>query len=99
MAKLSLRLPLFFGGATAGVRHGMVCYRTVDVSAAVAPIRWGSRFIASVVVVNSPQSYDGLPRGRWPSENMPCKFDEILHFKSNSSPEAVCLPGYYPDLL
>ena len=45
-----------------------------------------------------PRSYDELPRGRWPSENMPCKLDEILilHFKSNSSPDGVILPGYYP---
>ena len=46
------------------------------------------------MVVDSPPSYDGLPGGRWPSENMPCKFDGTLHFKSNSSPEAVYLPGY-----
>ena len=56
------------------------------------PLRF--TIIASVVVVDSPQSYNGLPRGRWHGENMPCKFDEILHCKSNSSPEAVCLPGY-----
>ena len=52
--------------------------------------------MASVVVVDSPQSYDGLPRGRWPNENMPCKLDGILHFKSNSTPKAVYLPGVYP---
>ena len=40
-----------------------------------------------------PHSYDGLPRGRWPSENMPCKLDEILHFKSNSSLEDVYFPA------
>ena len=34
--------------------------------------------------------------GDWPSENMPCKLDEILHFRSNSFPEGACLPGYYP---
>ena len=27
---------------------------------------------------------------------MPCNLDEMLHFKSNSSPEGVYLPGYYP---
>ena len=39
--------------------------RMIDVSAAVAPFdtRRGSRVIASVVVVDCPQSYDGLPRG------------------------------------
>ena len=56
----------------------------------------GPTFFASVVAVDSPQSYDRLPRGRWPSEGMPCKLDGILHFKSNSFPEAVYLPGFLP---
>ena len=39
--------------ATAGERCSVICYRTVAVSAAVAPVatRWASRFIASVVVI------------------------------------------------
>ena len=36
--------------------------------------------------------------GRWPSENLPSKLDEIFYFESNFSPEGVCLPGYYPYL-
>ena len=73
---------LFFEAPKPG--YAMVWYvtePTVDVSAAVALVdtRWRSRFNASVVVVDSPQSYDGLPRGRWPSENNPCKLDGILH--------------------
>ena len=46
---------------------------SVGVGAAGAPvaIRRGSRFIASVVVVDKAQTADGLPRGRWPSVNMP----------------------------
>ena len=68
----------------------------VDVSAAVALVsnRLGSRSIALVVVVDSSQSYDELPWGRWPSEGMPCKLDGIV--KSNSSPEAVHLAAFLP---
>ena len=46
---------------------------SVGVGAAGAPvgIRRGSRFIASVVVVDKAQTADGLPRGRRPSVNMP----------------------------
>ena len=68
-------------------------------SAAVAPVatrcevhdlppRWWSSTIC-------PHSH-GLPRGRWPRENVPCKLDDILRFKSNSSPGGAYLPGYYP---
>ena len=64
-------------------------------SAAVAPVatrcevhdlppRWWSSTIC-------PHSH-GLPRGRWPRENVPCKLDDILRFKSNSSPKGVYLP-------
>ena len=79
----------------------MICYRTVDVSAAVAPVGTHSlkftRFIASVVVVDSSRSYKRrIAAGLWPSESMPCKLDGILHFKSNSSPEAVLYLGFYP---
>lgn len=47
----------------------------VGVSAAVTPVasRQGSRFIASVVDVDTAQTADGLPQGRWPSANMPCQ--------------------------
>ena len=40
----------------------------VGLGAAGAPvaIRRGSRFIASIVVVDKAQTADGLPRGRWP---------------------------------
>ena len=46
---------------------------SAGVGAAGAPvaIRRGSRFIASAVVVDKYQTADGLPRGRWPSVNMP----------------------------
>ena len=47
--------------------------------------------MASVMVAND--AHTGLPRGRWPSEKMPCKLDGILHYKSNSSPEGVYLPA------
>ena len=62
----------FFWGATAGVRCALVLW-SVGVGAASAPvaIRRGWRFIASVVVVDEAQTADGLPRGRWPSVNMP----------------------------
>ena len=76
----------------------MICYRTVDVSAAVAPVGARLRFIPSVVVVDSSQGYDGLPRGRRPSQSMPWKPDGILHFKSNPPPEAVYLPRLLPVL-
>ena len=76
-----------FRGSTAGVRYGMICYRTVGVSAAVTPVgtRRGSRFIASMVAVDGSQCCDGLPRGRWPGESMPCKFGGILRSKLKSS--------------
>ena len=40
-----------------------------------------------------PHSYDGLPRRRWHNENMSCKLDDILPFKSNSSPRECISPG------
>jgi len=52
VAKLGLRPPWFF---LRRHRRGTLCYDLVAVSAAVAPVatRWGSRFIASVVVVGN----------------------------------------------
>ena len=46
---------------------------SVGVGAAGAPVAIprGSRFIASVAVVDKAQTADGWPRGRWPSVNMP----------------------------
>ena len=100
--KLGLRPPLFcLRRRSRGTLWYGLCYRitvVVDVGAAVASVgtHGASRFVASVVAVDSSQSYDGSPRGRWPSEDMPCKLDGIVHFKSNSSPEAVYLPGFLP---
>ena len=78
----------------------MICYVTVAVSAAVAPVatRWGSRFIASVVVVDNAHTATDCPRdvGRVRTCHASYQVDDILHFKSNSSPEGVYLPGYYP---
>ena len=42
-----------------------------------------------------PHSH-GLPRGRGPSENAPCKLDGILYFKLNPSSETVYYPGHFP---
>ena len=62
VAELYLRPPLFFEAPQPWYAMGMICCRTVDVSTAVAPVgtRWVPRFVAMVVVVNSPRSYDGL---------------------------------------
>ena len=88
--KIGLATATIFSGATAGVRYGMICYRTV-VAGRLVP-RW------PVVEVHdlSPRWWfadkaltattDCL--GLWPSENMPCKLPKILLFKSNSSPQA-----------
>ena len=45
---------IFLRRHSRGMPCGMICYRTVDVSAAVAPVdtRWGSRFTASVLLVH-----------------------------------------------
>ena len=62
--KLGLRSPSIFFWRHRRVRCAVICYRTVAVSAAVASVasRCGSRFIASVVVVdNVPHKYDRLP--------------------------------------
>ena len=57
---------------------------SVGVGAAVAPVatRWGSRVIASVVVVDKAQTDDGLPRGGWPSVSMPCQIGPTRQFNS-----------------
>ena len=68
----------------------------VPVKVEKALARGVALFGVKVAVVDNAHNSYGLPLGRWPSENMPCKLDEILHFESNSSPEGVCLPGYYP---
>ena len=67
---------------------------SVGVGAAGAPvaIRRGSRFIASVVVVDKAQTADGLPRGRWPSVNMPRQVGSTSFSDSiQSTPEKLFL--------
>ena len=83
---------VFFLGATAGVRCAMICSREHGCCPGRHSLR-STIYRLGGVCRYCPHSYDGLPRRRWPSENMPCKLDEILHFKSNSSSEGVYYPG------
>ena len=70
----------FFSGATTGVRCAMVCIR----GRGCCPGRHPLRFTIYRLVWDRRQcpNGDGLPRGRWPSGNMPCKLDKVPHFKS-----------------
>ena len=68
-----------------GAPPGYAVRWSVGVGAAGAPvaIRRGSRFIASAVVVDKYQTADGLPRGRWPSVNMPRQFGSTPQIQFN----------------
>ena len=84
---------VFFIGATAGVRCAMIRSREHG----CCPGRHSLRF--TIYRLGGGRRYCshsyGLPRGRWPRENMLCILDEIFHIKSNPR-EGVYLPGYYP---
>ena len=103
--KIGLATAIVFWGATAGVRHGMICYRTGDVSAAVAPVgtRWGSRFIASGTFAqwehamqvrwDPPLQIELLPRGRVFTWILPVP-GTFVSSAGHSYPYPELYPGY-----
>ena len=76
----------FWGGRH---RRGTPCYDLLQNrrERSCCPSRYSLRLtiIVWVKVVDSPQSYDGLPRGRWSTVKTCHARWKILYFKSNSS--------------
>ena len=98
VAKLGLRPPCFF---LRRHRRGTLCYHLLQNRSRERGCCPGHHSFRCTIYhlgddcqQQCSHSY-GLPRGRWrwPSENMPSKLDEMLHFQSNSSPAGVYLPG------